>query len=175
MKEKKKLDDLTKAKLIYSIELGVFSIVFLVLGILKLTNIYNLSKNTTWYVYVFLVITLLGGIWFAVDFVWTLKSEKRRKKQALIDKIILLPSSLATFIFDIYAFSTGVMHVKEQLPTGNTILNYYTGGLFLYFAIIYIFQAIYHFKYPVPLLLEEIESDKEEKNKTDNIESEKNN
>ena len=94
-KEKKKLDDLTKAKLIYSGELLIFSIIVIVLGILKITNVLNISKSSKiWYTYFFVILTFCGGIWFVVDFIWTLKSEKRRKKSSLVDKITLLPDKL---------------------------------------------------------------------------------
>ena len=174
-KEKKKLDDLTKAKLIYSGELLIFSIVFIVLGILKITNVLNISKSSKiWYTYFFVILTFCGGIWFVVDFIWTLKSEKRRKKSSLVDKITLLPSSLATFIFDIRAFIVGIETLKEPIPNlNNNLLNFYTSFLFFYFAIIYIFQAIYHYKYPIPLILEEIENEKKEKE--NNIEENKEN
>ena len=164
--EKKKLDDLTKAKLIYSGELIFFAIVFIVLGILKITNILNISKNSKaiWYTYFFVILTFCGGIWFVVDFIWTIKSEKRRKKSSLVDKILLLPSSLATFIFDIRAFIVGIESIREPLNgLNNNLLNFYTSFLFFYFAIIYIFQAFYHYKYPLPLILEEIEKEKAEK------------
>lgn len=162
----KKLDDITKAKLIYSGELLVFSILFIVLGILKINNIMNLSRKegATWYTYFFVILTLLGGTWFVADFIWALVSPKRRKKVSLIDKIILLPSSLATFVFDIYAFSTGIENIRKPLENiNNNLLNFYTSFLFFYFALVYIFQAIYHYKYPIPLLLEEIEKEKAEK------------
>ena len=164
--EKKKLDDLTKAKLIYSGELIFFAFVFIVLGILKITNILNISKNSKaiWYTYFFVILTFCGGIWFVVDFIWTIKSEKRRKKSSLVDKILLLPSSLATFIFDIRAFIVGIESIREPLNgLNNNLLNFYTSFLFFYFAIIYIFQAFYHYKYPLPLILEEIEKEKAEK------------
>ena len=164
--EKKKLDDLTKAKLIYSGELIFFAIVFIVLGILKITNILNISKNSKaiWYTYFFVILTFCGGIWFVVDFILTIKSEKRRKKSSLVDKILLLPSALATFIVDIRAFIVGIESIREPLAgVNNNLLNFYTSFLFFYFAIIYIFQAFYHYKYPLPLILEEIEKEKAEK------------
>lgn len=168
MKEKKKLDDITKAKLIYSGELLLFSVIFVVLGILKINNIMNVSRKdgALWYTYFFVILTLCGGIWFVVDFIWTLVSKKRRKKSSLVDKIVLLPSSLATFIFDIRAFVVGVETIRQPLESlnNNNLLNFYTSFLFFYFSLVYLFQAFYHYKYPVPLLLEEIEKENQENN-----------
>ena len=170
----KELGDLKKAKIVYSAELLVFAIVFLILGILKIANLYNLSKSASWYIYFFVILTMAGGTWFIVDLIWTLVSKKRRKKHSLIDKIIVIPSSLGTYIFDIRALIVGIETIREPLPfSQNTLLNYYTGTLFIYLALVYIFQAIYHYKYPVPLLLAELEENKKEEIKEEEKEDNK--
>ena len=177
MKKERKLDEITKAKLVYSGELIAFAILFLVLGILKINNIMNLSRKegATWYTYFFVILTLLGGTWFVVDFIWTLSSPKRKKKSSLVDKIILLPSSIGTFIFDIYALVVGIETIRQPIESiNNNLLNYYTSFLFFYFSFIYVFQAIYHYKYPIPLLLEEIEKEKKEKEENNQIEEKDN-
>ena len=74
---KKPLDDLTKAKLIYSVELLAFSIAFLVLGILTLTKVIAPSETKiniiTWF-------TLIGGTLLIANTVWFFVSEKKRKR-----------------------------------------------------------------------------------------------
>ena len=57
-KNKKKMDELTKAKLIYTIELVVFSIVFLVIGIL---NILQIIYPKEWRASAVLYLTSIGG------------------------------------------------------------------------------------------------------------------
>ena len=67
----------TKVKLIYSGELVVIAIIAAVIAILKLTGV--IPTNPT-RLLIYNIITLAGGLWFIIDLVWTLKSEKRRKK-----------------------------------------------------------------------------------------------
>jgi uncharacterized membrane protein HdeD (DUF308 family) len=142
-KEKKKLDELTQAKLIYSIELGVFALIFLVLGILLITHIIGMSDRR---ITIFTYVTLVGGFIGIGDFVWVLLSKKRRKKNSLLDKALVLPLAIFLIVIDILTLATGR---KEEL-----YYCYVLGSVFSYIAIIYTFEAIYHWFKPIPMILE---------------------
>ena len=167
MDEKKKLDNLTKAKLIYSIELGVFSVLFLTIAILKYLDVITFSER--YRQWVFPIITLLGGTWLIIDFIWAIVSPKHREKSALIDKFLIAPASLATIAFDIYLLINGPLNVEY------VIFKTYSATLFIYISIIYAFQAIYHFKHPLPYLVNEIKKAEEEEEKEKLLEEEKKN
>ena len=150
---KKKMDPLTKVKLIYSGELMIFAIVFLVLAILKFTQVMktNASRLT-----VFNWITLFGGAWMIADFLWALIDKKRQKRIAMIDKFLTLPAGLYLIVYDLYCL------IKQPPLTGRAC-TYGVPVIFTYFFLIYTFQAIYHFKHPVPGLLNavvEVDDDK---------------
>ena len=66
-----------KYKLIYSGELLLIAVVFLVLGILKLTGVMT-SKQPR--IAIFNWITIFGGLWIITDLIWTLVSKKRRNE-----------------------------------------------------------------------------------------------
>lgn len=160
--EKKKLDEFTKVKLVYSGELAIFAVVFLVLGILKITGVLgsgNMIKR-----WILLVLSLAGAVWFVVDLVWAIASKKHRAKVSMIDKIIVMPASIALVAFDIYALVQGVTLVP------NEIYSTFYAIIFFYFAGIYIFQAIYHYFYPVPLMQASLENLKVELEKLENEE-----
>ena len=61
---KKKIDELTKMKLIYSGELFLFAIVGAVLGTLFIVDVIH---GKDWKKWVFTILTLIGGIYFVVD------------------------------------------------------------------------------------------------------------
>lgn len=148
------MDELKKTKLIYSGELILFSIAFIVLGVLELIHVINLSEN---FRLIFKIVTLVGATWLVADFVWALKSEKHRKSSPVMDKAMLLPLAAYLYIFDIYGFC------NPSLGYG-----YYQIGVpipFFYLACAYIFQGVYHYYKPLPILLEELEKAKEEENK----------
>ena len=150
---KKKMDALTKAKLIYSGELMIFAIVFLVIAILKLTNVIKFNEVRS---RVFNWITIFGGTWIIVDFFWALFSKKRRPRIALIDKIVHLPAGLYLVSFDLYCLIT---QSKDE--------NLYKYGVTIvigYLCLCYIFESIYHFFYPVPGLLDAITEEEVEEN-----------
>ena len=63
---KKKRDALTKSKMLYSGELGLFSILFAVLGILFLTGTISVADWKRW---AFAIVTLAGGVWLIIDFI----------------------------------------------------------------------------------------------------------
>ena len=150
---KKKLDALTKAKLIYSGELIIIAIIFLVVAILKFTGVipYNSTRHL-----VFNWITLFGGTWVIVDFFWGLCSKKRRPKISLLDKALHLPAGIYMVAFDLYCIIT-----KPQDP-----MIYRLGFpiAISYLCLCYIFEGIYHFYHPIPGILDAVvEVDEEEK------------
>ncbi len=153
MPMKKKMDPLTKIKLIYSGELMLFAVVFLVLAILKFTQVMKTNANR---LTVFNWITLFGGAWMIADFFWALFDKKRQKRIAMIDKFLTLPAGLYLIVFDLYCL------IKHPPLTGRAC-TYGVPVIFTYFFLIYTFQAIYHFKHPVPGLLNavvEVDDDK---------------
>ena len=144
---KKKMDLSIKAKLIYSVELGIFAILFLVLAILRFTGVIpaNATRLT-----IFNWVTLFGGSWITIDFIWALLDKKRQKRVAIIDKIIHLPAGLYLIVFDLYCLITNI--AKNDI--NNPICVYGVPIVLAYLALCYSFEAIYHFKYPVPGLLD---------------------
>ena len=75
--EKKKLDDLTKIKLIYSGELIVIAIVALVIGILQLTQVLTVKEL---FRNIFNWVTIFGSPLLIITSIISLISPKRRKK-----------------------------------------------------------------------------------------------
>ena len=140
---KKKMDFATKAKLIYSGELLIFALVFITLAILKFTNVipFNDVRAT-----IFNWVTLFGGTWLIADLIWAIFDKKRQKRIALIDKIIHAPAGIYLISFDLYCLITH--------PTDNQVYQIGIPIVLTYLGLCYIFEAIYHYKYPIPGLLE---------------------
>lgn len=151
----KKRDTLTKAKMVYSGELLLFTVVFLTLGILILVGVIAIKE---WKRIAFSYVTLIGGAWIVADFIWTLCSKKRRAKKCLLDKCLVLPAGLALIAFDIYAFAAGLVHADETAP----IFQYMIGADLCYLSIVYCFEAFYHWKYPLPEILAAVEEEKKQ-------------
>ena len=134
-----------KIKLLYSGELLLFSIVFLVLGILELLAVIKLSER---FQLIFKIITLVGATWLVTDFILVLVLPKRRKNNSLMDKIMVLPLVAYLYTFDILGFVL------------NPSYGYYQVGVpiaFIYLACAYCFQAIYHYYHPIPMIQEAID------------------
>ena len=148
---KKNLDALTKAKLIYSGELLIIAVIFLVVAILKITGVipYNATRTL-----IFNWVTIFGGAWVITDFFWALLSKKRRPKVALIDKILHLPAGIYLVAFDLYCLIAK--------PTDPMLLRCGFPIAILYLCFCYIFEGIYHFYHPIPGLLDAIQEDDEE-------------
>ena len=151
---KKTTDPVIKAKRIYTIELLVFAVVFLTLGILIMFHVIPLSER---YRYIFSWLTVFGGAWLVTDFFWALLSKKRQKRVALIDKISTLPAGLFLITFDLIALINGPMNMAYEY------YQYGCSGVFIYIALVYTFQGIYHWYHPIPGFIEGILED--EKNK----------
>ena len=141
--EKKKLDDLTKIKIMLTVEYGVFVAIFAVLGALFLADIIKVAE---WKRYAFTYVTLAGAVWIITDFIWTTFSKKRREKNCYLDKILVLPVGLVLICFDIYAITQGC---AETLP-----YRYFIGGNLSFLALVYAFEAIYHWFKPIPAVIE---------------------
>lgn len=141
-KNKKKMDELTKAKLIYTIELVVFSVVFLVIGIL---NILEIIYPKEWRASAVLYLTSIGGFIGIADFIWMLASKKRRAKGSLLDKALVVPATLFIAPLSIYQLANGI----------TSFIPWQIGSGLCYLSLVYIIEAIYHWYHPIPGLLEE--------------------
>lgn len=156
---KKKLDELTKIKLIYSGELVLFSIIFLILGILQFVDVIGISER---FLNIFKVITLLGAAFFIYDIITTFTNKKKRAKACLLDKFstILVPPYI--IVIDI------LLWTGNEYVWGNP--KYFISPLFLVLSIAYLFQGIYHWFYPLKELLEDLnEENKEPVEQKENI------
>ena len=131
--------------MIYSGELLIFAVVFIVLGILELLKIIKLSDR---FQLIFKIITLVGATWLVVDFVWLMLSPKRKAKNAIMDKAMMLPLAVYLYVFDILGFvlQPGYGYYQIGIPVA-----------FFYIACAYAFQGVYHYCHPVPTVLEMIE------------------
>ena len=73
--------------------------------------------------------------------------KKRQKRVALIDKCIHLPAGLYLISFDLYCLIT-------QPSIDSPICRFGVPIVLTYLCLCYAFESIYHFKYPVPGLLD---------------------
>ena len=140
-----------KNKLIYSGELILFSVVFLVIGVLELVKVIPLSER---FQLIYKILTLVGATWMVIDFIWSLLSKKHRKSSPLMDKIMMLPLAVYLYSFDI----AGFVYPRSY--------EYYQIGVpmaFFYIACAYLFQGVYHYYKPIPALIEAIEEEIKEK------------
>ena len=142
-----------KNKLIYSGELILIALVFIVIAILELLRIIVISDR---HQLIFKIVTLVGASWITFDFFWTLFNKKRRANNSLIDKIMLLPLAVYLYSFDIAGFVIARPYAYYQIGLPIALL---------YISCAYLFQGIYHYYHPIPLLLQAIEEEKLEKEK----------
>ena len=147
---KQKMSVETKMKLVYSGELIIIALIALVLGILKITGIID-TRPTRLLVYN--IISFVGAAYMLFDYVWMFVSKKHRSKACLMDKLTLIPLMSYLFYFDIVCF----IDKANSLETSNDFVKYSIGAILIYVAAIYIFQGIYHFKYPTPQVIEMIQ------------------
>lgn len=141
---KSRSKDVKKAIMIYTIELLVFAVVFLVLGILELLGI--IGNNTGWRS-VFTYVTMVGVALFIGMTIFSLSSPKRRAKMSLFDRVILMPAPIAILVLDIITLIKGVDATLE-------LHRYLVGSVFCYFSFCYVVQAIYHYFFPIPMMYE---------------------
>ena len=153
----KKLDDVTKLKLIYSGELAFFFLLFCVIGILEITLVLHISDTV---LAIFKWITIFGSAYFIFDFIWSLVSKKRRAKVCLLDKICTIPLPFYIISLDILLFMNNQTLLENR--------EYFIAPVLLYLAVVYLFQAIYHWFFPLKDLLDALNEEKEEKNEENN-------
>ena len=142
-----------KTKMVYSGELLVFAILFAVIATLEIIGV--IGKREIMLI-IFNWVTIFGGTWMIIDCVWVLCSKKRRKKNSLLDKFLLIPLGIYLITFDIICFSQLSFVTIEFRRMMMSIAFYYL-------AAIYLFQSIYHYFYPIPAIIEAIEEEKKEK------------
>lgn len=147
-----------KIILTYTIELLVFSVVFLVLGILELLKVITFGDT---FKNIFKYATLVGAALIIGDFIWMMVDKKRRARNCLLDKVMMLPLAIYLIVFDIMAISSERPYEFYQIGVPLA---------FFYISCAYGFQGIYHYYKPLPSLLEEAKKAEEEKNKVEIVE-----
>ena len=144
------------------IEQLVIGGVLLVLGFLRM---FDVIKNNGTRLLIYNIITMGGGLWFVFDLVWSLCSEKRRKKVSMFDKITPAPVSLYLIGFDIYCFVT-------YGHTDGDFVRYSVASVLLAASIIMFLQAFYHRKNPAPMTIAAIiEAEQEEAKEKEELEA----
>ena len=149
---KQPMEPLKKVKIMLLVEYLLFSAIFLVLGVLFLTDVIKVAE---WKRYVFTYVTLVGGLWIVTDFFWCIFSPKRRAKNSMVDKWILMPVGFVLIGFDIYAITQGC---ADTLP-----YRWFIGADLTYLGAAYLFQSIYHWYRPIPAVIEAALADEEKK------------
>lgn len=140
-----------KSKLIIQGEYLILGLAFVVVGILKLTGVFQTNNPIRFHI--FICITIIGSLWLFIDLIWALVSKKRRQKVDLLDKFIMIPLAISIAIFDIYSF----INWADGIPS---FASYVIGTNFSYIGACYIFLAIFHWFIPSKMLLSVIEEDK---------------
>lgn len=146
-KEKMSLEK--KVKLIYSGELLFFAIVFFAIATLEILGIIGKREII---LIIFNWVTIFGGTWMIADFIWLLCSIKRRKKNSILDKALLVPAGLYLITFDIICFTKAPFVTLE-------FRRLMMGIVFYYFGAVYVFQGIYHWFHPIPSLIDDIKAE----------------
>ena len=149
----KKMDPLTKVKLIYSGELIIIALAFLIIGILEVTRIIGINDIVR---QIFNWATPFGAMWLIIDLIWALKSEKRRKKVSLFDKFSLMPVIIYVITIDIIMF----INYNALEPR---IYQLFIGIALISISVVYIIQGIYHWYHPLQSLLDELEQERIDK------------
>lgn len=162
MSKKQPMEPLKQAKLVYSGELMLFSIAFIVLGILRLCGVISPSGTMR---DVFLWITLVGGFLVIGNFIWTLVSPKHRKTITILDASLTLPVALFFISMNLYQLIAG--------KVDQGIYNIYMGIIFVYFGCDYMFQSIYHYYKPVQAIIDAVKLDAKMQREQEEKEKEK--
>lgn len=134
---------LKKANKVYIIELLVIAVVIIVLATLKLTGVIGQSQR---FRHIFSIITTVGFVWIMTDFILMFMSKRHRKRNSMFDKVSLLPFAIALITLDIICFINWNVETIE-------FFSIYVSIAFYYAAAIYIVQAIYHIKHPLPSII----------------------
>lgn len=152
-----------KYKKIFCGELLLFGVIFLVLGILFLTDCIEVKE---WKYWVFPILTLLGGTWLIIDLVWMIKSKKRQEKNSFIDKILPLPCAVVVIGFDIYFLINNSLIGDASY---DLLFRTVIGTALSYYSLVYLFEGIYHYFKPSKSLIHAFEEDnKKEEQKAEN-------
>ena len=148
---KQKMDPMKKVKLIYSGELLFFALIFITISILKFVGViaYNSTRSA-----IFNWITIFGGSWLIADLIWALFDKKRQKRIALIDKFIHAPAGAYLIAFDLYCL---ISQTKDP-----NVFRYGVAAVLAYLGLCYTFEAIYHYYFPIPGLLDVVVEEDDE-------------
>ncbi|MCR4879380.1 MAG: hypothetical protein K5906_00265 [Bacilli bacterium] len=146
----KKLDDLTKVKLIYSGELIVIAIVALVIGILQLSNVITIKEL---FRNIFNWVTIFGGPIFIIHTLYSFINKEKRKKFEYFDKLTTLPLIIYILVIDIICFVNYGSMPQEFYQT-------YIPIALVALGVIYLAQGIYHWFHPLQSLLDELEQER---------------
>ena len=134
---------LKKANKVYIIELLVIAVVIIVLATLKLTGVIGQSQN---FRHAFSIITSIGFAWILTDFILMFVSKRHKKRNSMFDKVTILPFAFALITLDIICFINWNVETIEYFSLFVSIAFYYA-------AAVYIAQAIYHIKHPLPSII----------------------
>ena len=144
--EKQKMSIEKKTKLIYSGELLLFAIVFAVIATLEIIGV--IGKREVMMI-IFNWVTIFGGTWLIADFIWVLCSKKRKARNSILDKALVVPLGIYLITFDIMCFCKLPFITMEFRRLMMAIAFYYVSA-------IYLFQGIYHYYFPIPSIREAI-------------------
>lgn len=143
----KKLDEVTKVRLIYSGELALFAVVFAVIGVLQLIGVWEVKE---WVLQVFKFVAPVAAAYFIYDFVTSFTNKRKREKVCFVDKF-------STIFVPPYSLTLAIMlFVNYQFVFDNR--NLFFPPLLLAISVVYLFQAIYHWFNPLKELFEDDES-----------------
>ena len=142
---KQKMDEFTKAKLIYTIEISIFALAFLIIAILQIVRVIKFGET---HLRVINWITIFGASIGVLDFIWFLNSPVRRKKNSMLDKCLLVPLMIYILVFDIICF---INYENPQVDLAQIMIP----------IAVYTLEAVYHWYKPVPMLFEALEEEKE--------------
>lgn len=148
---KQKIDEFTKAKLIYTIEISIFALAFLVIAILQIVRVIKFGET---HLRVINWITIFGASIGVLDFIWFLNSPVRRKKNSMLDKCLLVPLMIYILVFDIICF---INYENPQVDLAQIMIPI----ALIYVSAVYTLEAVYHWYKPVPMLFEALEEEKE--------------
>ena len=148
---KQKMDEFTKAKLIYTIEISIFALAFLVVAILQIVRVIKFGET---HLRIINWITIFGASIGILDFIWFLNSPVRRKKNSMLDKCLLVPLMIYILVFDIICF---INYENPQVDLAQIMIPI----ALIYVSAVYTLEAVYHWYKPVPMLFEALEEEKE--------------